>query len=731
MTVASLPTDTQADIIIQNRYQIVRRIGQGGMGAVFEAIDTRLGNVVAIKQTLPVPLEDVTGVDDPLKRAFEREARILASLRHSALPVVSDFFTEGTAQYLVMQYIPGDDLWTLLQRHHQNFSIEQVIEWTDALLDVLDYLHTHQPPILHRDIKPQNLKLTPRGEIVLLDFGLARGGTTLTSRLSTGGSLVAYTPQYAPMEQIRGLPIGARSDLYALAATVYHLLTGRLPASAMDRAAAAMEGRSDPLTPVSTLNPHVSATISDLLMRAMSPRVEERPANAAAMRAVLRRVHRPTRQMATQSHITPRAVLPLTPLDTVMSQRQPPQTQTPSQQTSTERVKHTLMLVAAAVLPRIKATWHQAPDWMKQRKVIGATLGLTILVTGLAVAVPRTTSTPRPQGNATIATVTTRVLEAPTATQVDAAARSGYNRAIETLSAAIAVQPKDARNYVSRAEAYIRLGEFDSALIDYNMVVQLLPADASGYLGRATAFAAQNNYTSAIDEFSRALAIDPGSTAALIGRAQSYFAQGDYPRAIDDYDRVIELNPDNANGYLGRGEAYMHARAYRQALNDFNQAIVIKSDDSDAYVQRGLAYVSLGEYDRATTDYDMAIRINPEDAEAYLNRGRAAFYERAYERAIDDYDRFLQLAPDSPVGLYNRGLAYSARGDQELAITDFNAYIQLRSEDPDIYLYRAMAYTRTGQRANAIADLQKCLALTTDPDLRAQAEQQLKIVANG
>jgi serine/threonine protein kinase/tetratricopeptide (TPR) repeat protein len=734
MIAAAEPSEARTDLVLQSRYQIVRRIGQGGMGAVYEAIDTRLGNVVAIKQTLPVPLDDLNSADDPLKRAFEREARILASLRHPALPVVSDFFTEDTAQYLVMQYIPGDDLWTLLHHQDVTFTVEEVIEWADALLDVLDYLHTHQPPILHRDIKPQNLKLTPRGEIVLLDFGLARGGSAVTSHASAG-SLVAYTPQYAPMEQIRGLPIGARSDLYALAATVYHLLTGQLPASAMDRAAAALEGRPDPLRPVVEFNPHVSPIVSDLIMRAMSPRVEERPANAAAMRAILRRVHRPTRHSQTTPVTTPRAVLPLTPLDTVLPASTRPKARHLSQfQGNISHIQKTIQHHAAHVLkdivPQLIVRFAILPPWMRSRTAGSAMIIIMAVALGLAFAFPKVEIAAKPAASGGVAEVATRAIALPTDTPIPQATRNGYERAIETLSAAIDVHPADTRNYISRAEAYRSIGELDKALADYDMLIKLAPENPTGYLGRAQIEAMHGKYTPAIDSYSHAIALDPSSVVALIGRAESYAAQGDYPRAIDDYDRVIELNPGNITGYRGRGQAYMRALAYRQALADLSQAITISPNDAGIYIQRGLAYVHLAEYDRAIGDYDIAVRMDPEYADAYLHRGRAAFYQRAYERAIADYNQYLLLVPESPVGLYNRGLALSARGEQTSAISDFDAYLQLRPDDPDIYLYRGMAYARIGERDRAIADFQKCLSLTNDSNLRALAEQELLAISS-
>jgi eukaryotic-like serine/threonine-protein kinase len=136
------------------------------------------------------------------RKAFQHEALLLARLRHIALPVVTDYFIEGDAQFLVMQFIPGSDLATQLAKRNSPFPVGDVLAWADQLLQALEYLHSQEPPVIHRDIKPQNLKQTAGGEIVLLDFGLAKGAAA-QSQLA-GSSVFGFTPLYAPLEQIRG-----------------------------------------------------------------------------------------------------------------------------------------------------------------------------------------------------------------------------------------------------------------------------------------------------------------------------------------------------------------------------------------------------------------------------------------------------------------------------------------------------------------------------------------------
>ena len=268
------------ETVLQNRYRIIRLLGQGGMGAVYEAIDERLDTTVALKETL--------FAEERLRKQFEREARLLARMHHPALPRVSDHFAEGDGQFLVMQFVPGEDLSQMMTLKRGPFPADQVLTWGDQLLDALDYLHTQEPQIIHRDIKPQNLKLTARGQIILLDFGLAKGQTGGISMVTTSASIFGYTPNYAPLEQIQGLGTDARSDIYALSATLYHLITAVRPPDALTRAAALVNAQPDPLLPANEVASGIGPEVAAVLARAMSQNREQRYPTAAAMRTALK-----------------------------------------------------------------------------------------------------------------------------------------------------------------------------------------------------------------------------------------------------------------------------------------------------------------------------------------------------------------------------------------------------------------------------------------------------------
>src|SRR5258708_5796847 len=274
------PVMLSPETILEARYRISRALGQGGMGAVYEAVDERLDTTVALKETL--------FTDEKLRKQFEREARLLARLHHQALPRVSDHFNEGDGQFLVMQYVAGEDLSARLGQRNAPFPHEEVLRWAEQLCDALDYLHTQDPEIIHRDIKPQNLKLTARGQIVLLDFGLAKGYAGQASVVTTSASIFGYTPNYAPLEQVQGLGTDARSDIYALAATLFHLLTNVKPPDPLSRAGALVNVQPDPLLPANIVAPQVSAVVANVLSKGMSQKRDDRFASAVLMREAFR-----------------------------------------------------------------------------------------------------------------------------------------------------------------------------------------------------------------------------------------------------------------------------------------------------------------------------------------------------------------------------------------------------------------------------------------------------------
>jgi serine/threonine protein kinase len=280
-----MPIPIKPGEVLRGRYKIRRVIGQGGMGCIYLADDLRLeGRTCALKEVE----HDRTLPTDLLREArdqFLREATVLARLDHPNLPKVSDFFSVSSRDYLVMDYVPGKDLRTLMLEARQASSFlneEDVLSWANQLADALNYLHSQSPPILHRDIKPSNLKLTPSGLLKLVDFGLVKlmapGEVTITILQGQGTAL------YTPLEQYGGDSghTDLRSDIYAFGATLYHLLTNQPPADARDR----FLNPNNLISP-RQINPAITPRTERAILWAMELHPDERPANVGQFRASL------------------------------------------------------------------------------------------------------------------------------------------------------------------------------------------------------------------------------------------------------------------------------------------------------------------------------------------------------------------------------------------------------------------------------------------------------------
>ncbi len=271
--------------VLRGRYKIRERIGQGGMGSIYLAEDARLkGRQCALKEVeydraLP------ENIREEARDQFLREATVLARLDHPNLPKVSDFFSNGPRDYLVMDYVPGKDLRTLMieARRDKTFLPEKdVLSWADQLASALAFLHAQEPPIVHRDIKPSNLKLMPNGLIKLVDFGLVKilAPEEVTITIIQGQGTALYTP----LEQYGGSDVhtDVRSDIYSFGATLYHLLTHEPPADARKRFL-----QPDSLLPPRQINPEISPRVERAILWAMSLHPDERPKDVDEFRQAL------------------------------------------------------------------------------------------------------------------------------------------------------------------------------------------------------------------------------------------------------------------------------------------------------------------------------------------------------------------------------------------------------------------------------------------------------------
>ena len=288
---------------LDGRYLLERKIGSGGFGAVYLATDTRFSgnNQVAIKQIL-LDNEQAT-------KLFRQEADLLYNLSHPNLPKVTNCFQENGANFIVMDYISGEDLAESLKKGKQ-FSVAESLKIADVVLDALEYLHSFL--IYHRDIKPHNIKINESGKIYLLDFGTAKGNFEESNLADFGQSITGFTPFYAPLEQVLRVDPNSflmlqslasprleeflnfktdeRSDIYSLGATLYHILTGQSPerATATIRAYSKWSDKPDPLPSCSEINSEISSELANIINHCLEIEPEERFQTAKEVRQALR-----------------------------------------------------------------------------------------------------------------------------------------------------------------------------------------------------------------------------------------------------------------------------------------------------------------------------------------------------------------------------------------------------------------------------------------------------------
>jgi len=298
------------DKVLKGRYRIIKQLGQGETGAVYEAYDSIRKANVALKEIL-IDSEKVPAINERenLKRGFADRAKILAEVKHESLPQVRGYFSEYDRQYLILELIDGDDAGELLAKNEKPIQFSDAANWADQLLDALDYLHTLPAPIIHGDVKPQNIKLTSRGRIKLLGFDITESPDAKTNSIVTNQTSVTATLPYLPLEQLlqtadltseedkknHGANLekaskqatDARSDVYSLGATLYHLITAQLPVDALERSLGVWAGEFDSLPQSNELDPAIPVEVSDVLAKAMELESEKRFGSAMEMRQAL------------------------------------------------------------------------------------------------------------------------------------------------------------------------------------------------------------------------------------------------------------------------------------------------------------------------------------------------------------------------------------------------------------------------------------------------------------
>jgi serine/threonine protein kinase/Tfp pilus assembly protein PilF len=633
-------------------YEVLKVIGQGGMGVVLEALDERLNRTVAIKVLAPGLAGHAIA-----RRRFLREARAAAAVCHEHVVTIHAVDDADGHPYLVMQLIAGQSLQAKIDRTGP-LGVKEILRIGMQVAAGLTAAHAQG--VIHRDIKPANLLLENGVERVkITDFGLAH---VIDDASLTASGTTAGTPHYMSPEQARGEPVDHRSDLFSLGSVLYATCTGQPPFRA-DSAVAVLRKVSDESPrPVREQNPEIPDWLAALIGRLMAKDPADRFQSAGEVAEFL------ASHLAELQHPIRRKPAPAAPC-------------VPSKP---HRLRDFLAVLLGAVLAFTLLGW-----WIFG---FGGSAQLAPSPLARRPADPSRADRPRAPSSIT-KPAAENVARDPEGAKVlyaqacEAANRGQYPRAVEQLTDAIRRDPENLAALLQRARVYNNLSvkNWAGAIADATEVIRRDPQNAAAYETRGSAEFRTGDTQRAIADFTETIRLDSGRSWAYASRGALYNGLGQWNRAILDLDEYLRRVPDVAD-----------------------------SAWSWTWYQRAFAYLGLGDTDRALSDANRAIELSPNIDFYWTFRARVHTRKNDSERAIADYTAAIRLqgargepTDDGADTFAARGAVYLARGETDRAIADFDEAARLDPTPAEIHWNRGVAHARLGEWDRAIADFEE------------------------
>lgn len=599
-------------------YLIEKRLGQGGMGTVYCAVDTKLKRQVALKVC---HLAD----DDNTLVRFQREAQAMAALRHPNLCPVHDFDIIDGVPYFTMALITGPTLDRWVQERSGCTPREAAILVSKIAL-ALQYGHEHG--VIHRDLKPTNIMMDGR-EPVVVDFGLARFEQSSDPKVTRAGAVIG-TPSYMSPEQVEGnqQAIGPSTDVYSLGVVLYELLTGRVPFQGAPTPVMAQILVNEPSTPLS-LCPDLDPKLAAICLKALRKRPDERWASmkefATALVTLVREQSHPFEPVR-KSDGPALLDIPKGGADTVVQRSLVTATEQP-QRRARKRASHTtdnllhsqrvrLALLASAATFAIACCISAVLTFGIRSKDVRDIKQEASLVVG-TVAPPSLPNQPTTQVRPSPSTAINLMTRG-----TEWRAKKNIDKAIECFSEAIRADPTSAVAYTKRADALIEKKDYLAAIGDCDTAIKLEPKLALPYAVRGYALVCSGKPDEGIRDCDEATRLDDKYWVAYNARGHAYAGKKDYNRAIAEFSTAIRLNASAFN-YVSRASLYILTNSYDLALVDCQKAILIDPENAMAYNNRGCVWGRKGDFDKALRDFNEAIRLDPSCELAVQNRRKA------------------------------------------------------------------------------------------------------------
>ncbi len=641
------------ETILAGRYRLLSRIGQGGMGAVYKAADLRFNNrPVAIKEMSraglpPARLQEA-------EEAFEREAHLLADLLHPNLPRIYEHFAENDRSYLVMDFIEGETLEEYLNKVGGGpLPVEQVMRWASELCDVLNYLHTHQPSIIFRDLKPANVMVSDSGHIFLIDFGIAR----IFKPGKQHDTVALGSPGYAAPEQYGKAQSSPRSDIYSLGALLHHLLTG-------------MDPSEQPFffRPASQVNPAVNPALDHLLQQMLDMDSTGRPGSA---QEVMQSLERATTKMT--PGLLASSSTALTTSDPLLEEAYLAYTQ--------KRLDQAIALYSRA----LQNDGSNALAWQGYGLAQGLRSQHQDALTSFERALQLNPSLIASwNGKGTALSRLRRHQEALVA----------FERAIE-------LDPNNAAAWNGKGATLNALGRVTPALDAFDMALRFDPRLVQAWNNKGLVLYETGRFKEAQKAFQEAYDQDANNAHASFGLGQALYGQRKLKQALRMYEQAIRIDDTFGEAWNRRGNVLDELGDYGAALSSYERALQLNARLAPAWNGKAGVLRQMGRYFDALKAYNLALDIDPKFALAWNGKGNTLYNLKNYGEALLSYERALQYNPRLTTAWHNRSLVLNRLGRYEEALRSADEAIRLRPDDPDHWLRKADALKGLQRRQEA------------------------------
>jgi len=668
--------------ILNNRYVVVRGISYGGFGKVYLIRDLSLpGKYWALKE-----MQEQAEGKDVIEKSFRVEAEMLSSLEHPSIPGITDFFIEKGKLYLVMDYVHGETLKKSINKG-ELITEEKALELTIKLCDVLHYLHNRPSPIIFRDLKPDNIMITPEGEIKLIDFGIAK----IFKGTKSDTTHLLLTEGYAPQEQWMG-KAEPRSDIYSLGATIYHLMTGIHPRRV-----------APDFPPVMKFNSSVSHELNEIIIKSLKLNPSERFANAYEMKEALSNLNvEKEKKEKGRKHLEKarefeskndffnanfeymKALEFLGNAFDVLSGMALCCEKLGFTDKAMENYNKILELEISdsqkeEIRNKINNNIKTIPVKLKEKRIPVKTGETTIPVKTGETTIPVKT------GETTIR-AKTRETTIPAKTQdINIQVKEEiYKKEEQTISKK---RPIKSNNKVWTALMIggiialpIVIVLFILLLIGGILLIKpdLLFGEKAEELNKKGNISYKNGrYEEAVNYYEQALKIKSDLPEIWCNKGNSLFRLSKYDEALECYNKALEINPDYPEGITGKGKIdYIYGR-YESAIKYYDIVLQSHPDYVNALNEKGNALYYQGKYDEAQEYYDKALNANPQYGYAWYGKGIVSYMEGNTDEALEYYDKALTFETKDPVIWFNKGKLLDEQKKYNEAIACYDKSIEI------------------------------------------------------